>query len=53
MKKRTKQKIKSWTVGGVVFFMVLMLVLAYMPGLFVSNDAEVERDREVATSTRR
>ncbi len=52
MKKQTKEKIRSWVVGMIVFFMVLMLVLAYMPGLFVSNNAKVERDREVATSTR-
>jgi uncharacterized protein YpmB len=52
MKRRKKEKIKSWGVAIVIIFMALMLVLAYMPMLFVPDEEEVGSNEETATSTR-
>ena len=42
MKKRTKEKLKSWSVATVILFMAFMLVIAYMPGLFVPDRSREE-----------
>jgi preprotein translocase subunit SecG len=36
MNKNKKEKIKRWVTIAVILFMVLILVLAYMPGLFMN-----------------
>ena len=44
MKKRTKEKFKKWSVVVIILFMALMLVLAYMPMLFVPDDEGLPRE---------
>jgi hypothetical protein len=36
MNKNKKEKIKRWVTIAVILFMGLILVLAYMPGLFMN-----------------
>ncbi len=50
MKNTTKEKVRKWAVIIIILFMALMLVLAYMPMLFVP-DEDVSQGGQ-ATSTR-